>query len=66
MLRTSSLLIDDVQDDSVLRRGIPVAHNIFGIAKAINSANCIYFLEMDDFRKLYEETRYGDFHLGTF
>lgn len=52
MLHTSSLLIDDVQDDSILRRGIPVAHNIFGTAQAINSANYVYFLAMDELRKL--------------
>lgn len=52
MLHTSSLLIDDVQDDSILRRGIPVAHNIFGTAQAINSANYVYFLAMDELRKV--------------
>ncbi|KAK5937044.1 geranylgeranyl pyrophosphate synthetase [Knufia obscura] len=46
MLHTSSLLIDDVQDDSILRRGIPVAHHIFGTAQTINSANHVYFLAM--------------------
>ncbi|EXJ65855.1 uncharacterized protein A1O5_11096 [Cladophialophora psammophila CBS 110553] len=46
MLHTSSLLIDDVQDNSVLRRGIPVAHNIFGTAQTINSANYVYFLAL--------------------
>jgi geranylgeranyl diphosphate synthase type 3 len=35
--------IDDIQDFSKLRRGFPVAHNIFGIAQTINSANYAYF-----------------------
>ena len=48
MLHTSSLLIDDVQDSSVLRRGLPVAHNIFGTAQTINSANYVYFLALQD------------------
>ncbi|TKA22578.1 hypothetical protein B0A50_08148 [Salinomyces thailandicus] len=43
MLHTASLLIDDVEDSSSLRRGIPVAHHIFGPAQTINSANYIYF-----------------------
>ncbi|EER36445.1 geranylgeranyl diphosphate synthase [Histoplasma capsulatum H143] len=30
MLHTASLLVDDVEDSSTLRRGVPVAHNIFG------------------------------------
>ncbi|CEJ02597.1 Putative Geranylgeranyl pyrophosphate synthase [Rhizopus microsporus] len=29
MLHTASLMIDDVQDDSHLRRGVPVAHHIY-------------------------------------
>lgn len=43
MLHESSLLVDDVQDGSELRRGFPVAHAIFGVAQTINSANYIYF-----------------------
>lgn len=52
MLHTSSLLIDDVQDGSLLRRGIPVAHNIFGTAQTINSANYVYFLAMQELQHL--------------
>lgn len=39
MLHESSLLLDDVQDYSELRRGFPVAHSIFGVAQTINLAN---------------------------
>ncbi|KAJ3052512.1 Geranylgeranyl pyrophosphate synthase [Rhizophlyctis rosea] len=46
MLHTSSLLIDDVEDDSVLRRGVPVAHKIYGIPSTINCANYVYFLAL--------------------
>ncbi|KAJ3289729.1 Geranylgeranyl pyrophosphate synthase [Rhizoclosmatium sp. JEL0117] len=46
MLHTASLLIDDVEDGSDLRRGIPVAHKIFGVASAINSGNYVYFLAL--------------------
>jgi len=35
--------VDDVEDSSVLRRGIPVAHSIFGVAQTINSSNYVYF-----------------------
>ena len=52
MLHTSSLLIDDVQDSSTLRRGIPVAHNIFGTAQTINSANYVYFLALKELQTL--------------
>ncbi|CAG7959530.1 unnamed protein product [Penicillium salamii] len=37
-LHSSSLLLDDIQDDSSLRRGKPVAHQIFGTAQTINTA----------------------------
>jgi len=43
MLHNASLLIDDIQDNSKLRRGIPVAHSVFGVAQTINCANYIYF-----------------------
>lgn len=48
MLHTASLLVDDVQDSSVLRRGIPVANSIFGVAQTINSANYVYFKALQD------------------
>lgn len=52
MLHTASLLIDDVEDGSVLRRGVPVAHKIFGIAQTINSANYVYFLALQELSRL--------------
>lgn len=52
MLHESSLLVDDVQDSSELRRGFPVAHNIFGVAQTINSANYIYFAALQELVKL--------------
>ncbi|THH11232.1 hypothetical protein EW146_g8122 [Bondarzewia mesenterica] len=44
MLHNASLLIDDIEDDSQLRRGQPVAHKIYGIPQTINAANYAYFL----------------------
>lgn len=41
-----------MQDQSVLRRGIPVAHSIFGTAQTINSANYTYFLALREIMKL--------------
>ncbi|KAL4944970.1 hypothetical protein BDV06DRAFT_209839 [Aspergillus oleicola] len=43
LLHVASLLIDDIEDSSKLRRGFPVAHSIFGIPQTINSANYAYF-----------------------
>lgn len=52
MLHESSLLIDDVQDNSELRRGFPVAHKVFGVAQTINSANYIYFAALQELQNL--------------
>lgn len=52
MLHESSLLIDDIQDNSELRRGFPVAHHIFGVAQTINSANYVYFSALQELLKL--------------
>eukprot|EP00127_Corallochytrium_limacisporum_P001409 Clim_evm31s55 gene=Clim_evmTU31s55 len=52
MLHTASLMIDDIQDNSKLRRGVPVAHLIFGVAQTINSANYVYFLAMEKVNEL--------------
>ena len=48
MLHTASLLVDDVEDFSQLRRGVPVAHSIFGTAQTINSANYVYFAALQE------------------
>lgn len=39
--------IDDIQDNSVLRRGIPVAHNIYGVASTMNAANYAIFIALE-------------------
>ncbi|KAM7216733.1 Geranylgeranyl diphosphate synthase sdnC [Rhypophila decipiens] len=38
MLHNASLILDDVEDGSVSRRGRPATHMIFGMPQAINSA----------------------------
>jgi len=40
--------VDDIEDDSELRRGNPVAHKIFGVPQTINSANYVYFLAYEE------------------
>ena len=39
--------IDDIQDNSILRRGIPVAHKIYGVASTINTANYVLFIGLN-------------------
>eukprot|EP01112_Ceratiomyxa_fruticulosa_P012036 TRINITY_DN3313_c0_g2_i1.p1 TRINITY_DN3313_c0_g2~~TRINITY_DN3313_c0_g2_i1.p1 ORF type:complete len:293 (-),score=54.31 TRINITY_DN3313_c0_g2_i1:145-1023(-) len=52
MLHNASLLIDDIEDNSKMRRGLPVAHTVFGIPLTINCANYVYFLAMDKCNQL--------------
>jgi geranylgeranyl diphosphate synthase type 3 len=51
-LHNASLLIDDIEDDSTLRRGIPVAHSIYGVPTTINCANYVYFLALERCHRL--------------
>ncbi|CAF3816576.1 unnamed protein product [Adineta steineri] len=44
MLHNASLLMDDIEDGSALRRGSPVAHLIYGTPLTINAAELVCFL----------------------
>ncbi|KAF5353052.1 hypothetical protein D9758_008790 [Tetrapyrgos nigripes] len=48
MLHAASLMVDDIEDDSQLRRGRPVPHKVYGIPQTINSANYVYFLAFQE------------------
>ena len=47
MLHNASLLVDDIEDSSTLRRGLPVAHLIYGQASTINCANYVMFIGLE-------------------
>lgn len=47
-LHAGSLIVDDVQDGSDLRRGAPTLHRLVGVPKAINAGNWLYFRALDD------------------
>jgi len=47
ILHDASLLVDDIEDGSLLRRGVPVAHSIFGVPSVINCANYAYFMALE-------------------
>ncbi|KAH7928719.1 farnesyltranstransferase [Leucogyrophana mollusca] len=57
LLHNASLLVDDIEDDSQLRRGIPVAHKIYGIPQTINTANYVYFLAYQELASLRPDVR---------
>jgi geranylgeranyl pyrophosphate synthase len=44
LIHTGSLIIDDIQDQSELRRGRPSLYRTYGIDVAINAGNTLYFL----------------------
>ncbi|MGW1871600.1 polyprenyl synthetase family protein [Streptomyces mauvecolor] len=43
VLHTGSLIIDDIEDGSPLRRGRPAAHRVFGVPVTINAGTAAYF-----------------------
>ena len=43
-VHNGTLIIDDIEDGAVLRRGAPCAHIRFGTDAAVNSGNLLYFL----------------------
>lgn len=47
--------MDDVEDNSELRRGIPVSHLIYGVPQTINTANYVYFLAVQELLALDSE-----------
>ncbi|KAJ3617310.1 hypothetical protein MTP99_007046 [Tenebrio molitor] len=47
MLHNASLLLDDIQDDSILRRSVPTAHSIYGVSRTVNSANYAAFVTFE-------------------
>ena len=53
MLHNASLLLDDIEDGSELRRGAPTAHKVFGEALTINSANYLYFVALEKVTPLF-------------
>ena len=60
-LHNASLLIDDIEDNSQLRRGIPVAHSIYGVPNTINCANYVYFLALERVHMLANPRAMGVF-----
>ncbi|MBN1896333.1 MAG: polyprenyl synthetase family protein [Candidatus Aenigmarchaeota archaeon] len=51
LLHEGSIMVDDIEDSSDLRRGKPCTHKIFGEDIAINAGNFMYFLAFAPFLK---------------
>lgn len=46
VIHSGTMIVDDVEDASVLRRGKPCIHRIFGVDIAVNLSNTLFFLPM--------------------
>ncbi|RBR09524.1 uncharacterized protein FIESC28_09855 [Fusarium coffeatum] len=60
-LHGSSLMLDDIEDHSQLRRGKPSAHAVFGEAQTINSATFQYIQSVSLISKLQSPKALGIF-----
>lgn len=64
LLHAGSLIIDDIEDGSTVRRGRPALHRLYGVPIALNAGNWLYFwpaellkqtgLSEDDLLLVYE------------
>lgn len=57
IFHNASLLIDDIEDGSDFRRGLPTAHRRFGVPLTINSGNLMYFVALEKAMKIGEGAR---------
>ncbi|KAI5981298.1 isoprenoid synthase domain-containing protein [Pisolithus marmoratus] len=53
-VHNASLMLDDIEDDSDLRRGRPAAHKVYGIPQTINSANYAWWLAFQQLASIRE------------
>jgi len=52
VLHNASLMLDDVEDGSISRRGAPATHTVFGVAQTINSAGHQIIEALKEVRRL--------------
>ncbi|KAF8799042.1 terpenoid synthase [Phlegmacium glaucopus] len=57
LLHTATLIIDDIQDNSPMRRGISSVHTLWGNATAINAGTAAYFMVENAVRSLTRNLR---------
>ncbi|KAI5986809.1 isoprenoid synthase domain-containing protein [Pisolithus albus] len=54
MVHNASLMLDDIEDESELRRGKPAAHMVYGIPQTINSASYACWLAYQQLSSIQE------------
>ncbi len=57
-LHLGSLIVDDIQDDSIERRGGPTLHKMYGVPLALNLGNFLYFQALHLISNLQVSTEY--------
>ncbi|KAK8084202.1 hypothetical protein PG997_005473 [Apiospora hydei] len=61
MLHDVSLILDDIQDDSPLRRGRPATHAVFGLAQSLNSSTYLFVQALADVHGHFDAVTNGAF-----
>lgn len=51
-IHAGSLIIDDIEDDSLERRGGATLHRLYGVPKALNLGNWMYFEALEQFHQV--------------
>jgi len=46
-LHSGSLIVDDIEDGSLERRGAPALHRVYGLPRALNAGNFLYFWALE-------------------
>ena len=47
IIHAGSMVVDDIEDDSPVRRGGPALHRVFGVPLALNAGNWMYFFPFE-------------------
>lgn len=56
VIHAGSLVIDDIEDQSLVRRGRPTLHREWGVPLALNAGNYLYFCSFEKLRELQLST----------
>lgn len=51
-IHAGALIVDDIQDDSKLRRNTATLHLRYGVPKALNAGNWLYFYGLDQIKRI--------------
>jgi geranylgeranyl pyrophosphate synthase len=57
MLHAGSLIVDDIEDESTDRRGMPALHMRYGLPIALNAGNLLYFLPFQKLSRMVSDPK---------